>query len=64
MHGPESKLLQKSKRERLKMQIVSHTHARENNMCLAMTDVMSSFLPEVKKSHSSLKFQVSAYLPF
>ena len=44
MHGPESKLLQASNRERSKMQIISYTRARENNTCFAMTDVMSSFL--------------------
>ena len=53
-HGPESKLLQTSNGQRLKMQIISYTHARENNTCFAMTDVMSSFSPEFKKSCSSL----------
>ena len=43
-----------SNRERSKMQVVSYTRARENNTCFAMTDVISSFSREVKKSHSSL----------
>ena len=54
-------VLQTSNHERSKLKIVSYTRARENNTCFVMTDVTSSFSPEVKKSHSSLHWDCTPF---